>query len=316
MESPLDQMPLREDKDPDGNNRVDGGAGVPPAPRENTAPIPPRRNEIPLPDLGAPPERLDGDLESCLRRMTRRGFAWGGMAALAGVAGWRWLVTRDEEDGLPWPLRRVLELNERVARGTFRASRLSPEFPRSAARMPRVNGSIGLESGLDPSAWRLRVFGPAGEPASRSFRLDGIKSLPRVEMTTELRCVEGWSEVVHWAGARLLDLAAVTGLATRSGQPADPIGNPDDLLGYAALETPDREYYVGLDMASALHPQTLLCYEMDGRPLTSEHGAPLRLVIPVKYGIKNLKRIGTIRFTDARPADYWAERGYDWYAGH
>ena len=54
-------------------------------------------------------------------------------------------------------------------------------------------------------------------------------------------------------------------------------------------------------MASALHPQTLLCYEMDGRPLTPEHGAPLRLVIPVKYGIKNLKQIGTIRFTDFGP---------------
>jgi DMSO/TMAO reductase YedYZ molybdopterin-dependent catalytic subunit len=106
------------------------------------------------------------------------------------------------------------------------------------------------------------------------------------------------------------------GLATRSGRPADPISNAHDLLGYAALETPDRDYYFGLDMASALHPQTLLCYEMDGRPLTSQHGAPLRLVIPLKYGIKSLKRIGTIRFTDARPADYWAERGYDWYSGH
>ena len=83
-----------------------------------------------------------------------------------------------------------------------------------------------------------------------------------------------------------------------------------------SLETPDSSYYVGLDMASALHPQTLLCYEMGGAPLLPAHGAPLRLVIPVKYGIKNLKRIGTIRFTDVRPPDYWAERGYDWYAGH
>lgn len=83
-----------------------------------------------------------------------------------------------------------------------------------------------------------------------------------------------------------------------------------------SLETPDGGYYVGLDMESALHPQTLLCYEMNGQPLSLEHGAPLRLVIPVKYGIKNIKRIGTIRYTDTRPADYWAERGYDWYAGH
>jgi DMSO/TMAO reductase YedYZ molybdopterin-dependent catalytic subunit len=83
-----------------------------------------------------------------------------------------------------------------------------------------------------------------------------------------------------------------------------------------ALETPDGGYYVGLDMASALHPQTLLCYEMNGLPLSLDHGAPLRLVTTVKYGIKSIKRIGTIAFTDARPRDFWAERGYDWYAGH
>ena len=69
-------------------------------------------------------------------------------------------------------------------------------------------------------------------------------------------------------------------------------------------------------MASALHPQTLLVYEMGDKPLLPEHGALLRLYIPVKYGIKSLKRIGTIRFIDERPADYWAEQGYDWYAGH
>ena len=90
----------------------------------------------------------------------------------------------------------------------------------------------------------------------------------------------------------------------------------DDLPEYVSMETPDGAYYVGLDMASALHPQTLLCYEMNGKPLTADHGAPLRLAIPVKYGIKNIKNIGKIKFTDERPKDYWAELGYDWYAGH
>ena len=64
-----------------------------------------------------------------------------------------------------------------------------------------------------------------------------------------------------------------------------------------------------------MHPQTLLCYEMNGAPLTMQHGAPLRLAIPVKYGIKNIKRIGTITYSAGRPGDYWAEQGYDWYAG-
>jgi DMSO/TMAO reductase YedYZ molybdopterin-dependent catalytic subunit len=174
-----------------------------------------------------------------------------------------------------------------------------------------VNGQIGLDPTIDPAAWRLRVIGASGEAGARLFPLEEIRALPRVEMTTELKCIEGWSVVVHWAGARLADLARMTGLATRGGRRQD-LGN---LLRYAALETPDAAYYVALDMASALHPQTLLCYEIDGEPLTPNHGAPLRLVIPVKYGIKNLKQIGTIRFTDDRPADYWAERGYDWYAG-
>jgi DMSO/TMAO reductase YedYZ molybdopterin-dependent catalytic subunit len=69
-------------------------------------------------------------------------------------------------------------------------------------------------------------------------------------------------------------------------------------------------------MPSALHPQTILAYEMNGRPLAADHGAPLRLIIPLKYGIKHLKRIGVLYFSDSPPPDYWAERGYDYYAGH
>ena len=68
-------------------------------------------------------------------------------------------------------------------------------------------------------------------------------------------------------------------------------------------------------MESMLHPQTLLCYERNGSPLSQEHGAPLRLYLAVKYGYKSLKRVGLIRFQDERPTDYWGERGYDWYAG-
>ena len=68
-------------------------------------------------------------------------------------------------------------------------------------------------------------------------------------------------------------------------------------------------------MKSAMHPQTLLAYEYDGSPLTPKHGAPLRLVIPVKYGIKNIKRIGAISYTSKKPDDYWADDGYDWFAG-
>ena len=260
----------------------------------------------------SPPSEGEGEAARQLRRMTRRGFAWGGAAVLAGVAGWKWMGSRTLEGGLAWPLRDILQADEKVGRAAFNPDRLAPGFAASESRMPRVNGRYGIDQGLDLGRWRLRVEGPAG---AKIFTLEDVKALPRFVHTTELKCIEGWSDVVTWAGARLVDLAGATGLALRSGKPGDPGANPADLVSYVALETPNRAYYVGLDIASALHPQTLLCYEMNGEPLQVLHGAPLRLAIPVKYGIKNLKQIGKIRFGDARPADYWAELGYDWYAG-
>jgi DMSO/TMAO reductase YedYZ molybdopterin-dependent catalytic subunit len=98
--------------------------------------------------------------------------------------------------------------------------------------------------------------------------------------------------------------------AFRLGQKAS-----GEFYPYVGLATPDEEYYVSLDMASMLHPKTMLAMAINGVPLTPEHGAPLRLIVPVKYGIKNIKRIGSIEFADSAPPDYWAERGYDWYAG-
>jgi DMSO/TMAO reductase YedYZ molybdopterin-dependent catalytic subunit len=232
------------------------------------------------------------------RSSSRRSFLLAGMAGIGGAGAFQWLRTRPDDDGVPWPLRRVLEINEQVWRERF-SERLAPAFSVDRARMPRENGREGLRQEFDADSWRLMVLDAAGETAAIEFTLDDIKSFPRVEMVTELCCIEGWSQVVQWAGARFSSLAERSGFHSR----------------YVHLETPDRQYYVGLDIASAVHPQTLLCYEMCGRPLAPEHGAPLRLVTPIKYGIKNIKRIGTIRFTNTRPADYWAERGYDWYAG-
>src|SRR5262249_54651187 len=139
MRPPVDEKSLPEDNGTSEGGAIIGGIVVPP-PLVDGAP-PAVGDAVPVTD--AAPQAPVDDLERRLRRMTRRGFAWGGVAAVAGLTGWRWLVTRSEEGGLPWPLRRVLELNERVARGFSRKSRLSPEFPRTEARMPRVNGSIG-----------------------------------------------------------------------------------------------------------------------------------------------------------------------------
>jgi DMSO/TMAO reductase YedYZ molybdopterin-dependent catalytic subunit len=237
------------------------------------------------------------------KKRTRRSFLVAAAAVAGGIFGYRWLDSRRTVDMIPWPLRSALNFNEQIWRDLFKDTRLAPVFPKSQADEPRENGEIGLDEEVTASDWRLMVEGGVDEQAaSEGLILDAIKALPRYEIVTELKCIEGWSQVVQWAGARFSDFYAQYG--------------PWAKTEYVSMETPDGEYYVGLDMDSALHPQTLLAYEMNDAPLSSGHGAPLRLVIPVKYGIKNIKRIGTIRFTNRRPSDYWAEQGYDWYAGH
>jgi len=250
-----------------------------------------------------------------MRVRSRRSFLQAAGATALGLLGWRWLHTRRQDDGIPWPLRRVLEINEDLARDFFKPSRLARTFSPSLAETPKVNGEEGMDDPVDLRSWKLHLEGSEAVD-EMALTMDDIRALPRIEMVTELKCVEGWSKIVRWAGARFADFAEKYPPGTKSGNPANVRGNPDDLYDYVYMETPGGGYYVGLDMPSMLHPQTLLCYEMNGKPLSDRHGAPLRLVIPVKYGYKHIKRIGLIRYTPERPADYWAEQGYDWYAGH
>lgn len=220
---------------------------------------------------------------------------------MAGAAGLWWVRSAASQYGIPWPLRKGLELNEAISQLTFDPARVAPTFDVSLARDPRVNGLIGMDTQFDVVRWRLDVLSDGDHPVvERSLPMDAIRQLPRYEVVTEFKCVEGWSQIVQWAGARLSDFIA------RWGHESP----------FVALMTPDRQYYVGLDLASALHSQSLLAWEMNGRPLSIDHGAPLRLVCPLKYGVKSIKRIGAIQFSQSRPADYWAERGYDWYLGH
>ena len=242
---------------------------------------------------------------------SRRGFLVGGVAALAGIFGWRWMS--DETKAALF--RRTFEFNEKVGQFFYRPTRLALEFPLTSISPDRVNGVEGLESEFDPAVWTLAVGGLWDRTADLILTLDDIKKLPRTEMTTELNCIEGWSVIVHWAGVRFSDFVAKYSPIGGYSYTTDFGNKRHNQPPYVALTTPDNQYYVGWDIESLMHPQTLLAYEMNGAPLTLEHGAPLRLASPTKYGIKQIKRIGRIEFTNERPKDFWAEYGYDWYAG-
>jgi hypothetical protein len=250
-----------------------------------------------------------------MRRRSRRSFLTGGVAGLTAYGAWRWLESTSMDHGLPWPLRSFLRWNQGVAEDLGSPHGLAPTF--SADRVPasaRINGLVGLGNEVDTANWQLNVQ-HAGRGAAQMIPLRDVMGLARQELITEFKCVEGWSEVMNFGGVRFLDFVTHFKLGTRSGQAPDPTGNPQDLFRYVYLATPDKGYYVGLDMASALHPQTLMCDTMNGQPLSQAHGAPLRIYLTVKYGYKSPKRVSLIRFQDERPADFWAERGYDWYGG-
>jgi DMSO/TMAO reductase YedYZ molybdopterin-dependent catalytic subunit len=174
------------------------------------------------------------------------------------------------------------------------------------AKKPLMHEDDAKGAALKMKPMEMPVDMPTGVPGLLLTMAD-VKRLPHVEMVTEFKCIEGWSEIVYWGGARMRDF--LSAFPPWSGNRLKPI--PD----YIGFETPDGQYYIGIEREVALHPQTLLVYELNGQHLTPDHGAPLRLVTPLKYGIKQLKQIGRITYTDTRPRDYWYERGYDYYAG-
>lgn len=313
---------------------------------------------------------------------TRRSFVGAGIGVAAGYGFYRWIDRSAGDQLLPKPLRKGLELNEKISRGVFDERALAPTYDLKQAKDLRVNGNYGLKQDLAGDSYRLQVVGvrdeqtfaqhvddvtrwkylykkeqaaynghdtkvapkaeeqkmlPAFEKAFEEKKIaqegkplrgqeeagesdsgleegtpgllltmTDVTKLGRQEMVTQFKCIEGWSEIVHWGGVRLADFIAAY-------PPAKNAAGKEPK--YVYMETPNGDYYCGYEMAECRHPQSLLVTEMAGKPLTQAHGAPLRLHMPIKYGYKQIKRIGLIAYTDDKPDDYWTKLGYDWYAG-
>jgi DMSO/TMAO reductase YedYZ molybdopterin-dependent catalytic subunit len=147
--------------------------------------------------------------------------------------------------------------------------------------------------------WSLTVSGAVRRPGD--YRLPQIQQLPKVTQNTRHVCVEGWDVIGRFAGARLSDFLNMIGA--------------DTTARYVYVECAD-DYYESVDMATALHPQTLLCYEMYDQPLTREHGAPLRLSIPTKIGYKQAKYLTGLKVTNVlQKVGYWEDQGYSEFYG-
>ncbi len=214
-------------------------------------------------------------------------------------------------------------VNRKVQRLLQSRRTLAPEFSEAAISSDfRANGSTHPKD-VDYRAmaqagfqdWRLVVDGLVDHPLS--LTLDQLRALPARTQITRHDCVEGWSSIAKWKGARMAPLLALAGLKPSAryivlycADTFDP-GAPEG----------QRKYYESFDMVDAMHPQTILAYEMNGRPLAIRHGAPLRLRAERHLGYKQAKYVMRIEAVDRLDhigggrGGFWPDRGYEWYAG-
>lgn len=235
------------------------------------------------------------------RDFLRLGLA-AGPASLVAACGW------DGGPALEPRLRAFSRLNDWVGEHIlYSPSRLAPELPTAARTSQRnfpaysitYNRTRRFPTVAASAEWALEVGGLVRKPMR--FTREMLEALPRTGYTVKHHCVEGWTAVGSWAG---VPMSAIERLV-------EPLSD----ARYVRFDSFDSDYYNGWDLASAMHPQTILAYAMNDRPLTAERGAPLRLYAPIKLGYKMTKYLRAITFTRERPGGYWEDQGYPWFGG-
>jgi DMSO/TMAO reductase YedYZ molybdopterin-dependent catalytic subunit len=220
---------------------------------------------------------------------------------LSGFAAASLLAGCDAPHPVSLFLQGMLRVNEHFESLVFSPLRIAPESPEKdltpESAFPRYFISDTMP--FPPAGWSLKVGGMIARPGT--FTLEQLKAMPRTDMRVRHHCVEGWSAVAAWHGLRLSELARVVGI--------------DPRVRYVEFRSFDAGYWSSWDLGSALHPQTLLAYGMNGHDLHPDHGAPVRVYSAVKLGYKNVKYLTEVNFLPNRTGGYWENEGYDWFGG-
>lgn len=193
------------------------------------------------------------------------------------------------------------EGNEKFEELLFSSSRLAPELPITLQTPDRDFPCYFHSASMPvaPANWTLKVGGLIRHPLI--LKLDQLLGMPVTEMRVRHYCIDGWSAVASWRGVRVSEIAKLAGL--------------DPRVRYVEFRSFDNGYWSGWDLASAMHPQTMLAHGMNGRPLEANHGAPLRLYSAIKLGYKSVKYLSEMNFLPNKVGGYWEERGFEWFAG-
>ncbi len=240
------------------------------------------------------PAAVRAELTSLHRRgLIRGGLSLGALALLTGCD----LGTHTGVDAALWAM---LRFNDRVQAALFNPNRLAETYPVSAITKPfRFNAYYAdWQVRPVPDNWQLAVAGQVSDKTAWS--VERLRAMPQAGQVTRHICIEGWSQIGQWRGVPLRTFLTHVGADLRAR--------------YVAFTCFDG-YSTSIDMASALHPQTLLALDFAQKPLTPEWGAPVRLRIPVKLGFKSAKNLQSIAVTNTFPGGYWEKQGYNWYSG-
>ena len=235
-----------------------------------------------------------------LRTLERRHLLRGTLSvgALAMLTGCGTLSTHDGLfDRMLWAM---LRFNDRMQALLFDPNRLAATFrPDQITRPFKFNAYYPISQVRTPDPdWQLEVSGLVADKSPWS--LQRLRALPQESQITRHICVEGWSQIGQWSGVPLRVFLQHVGADLRARY-----------VGFDCFD----DYSSSIDMASALHPQTILALDFEQAPLTPWWGAPLRLRIPTKLGFKNPKNIAAITVTNQNPGGYWEDQGYDWFSG-
>ena len=198
-------------------------------------------------------------------------------------------------------LARVSTWNDRVQGWLFDGSRLAPTFTAAqAVRDFRFNAYYPPDKSpmLDHANYRLSLAGRI--ETKTPWTVAQLHAQPTQTQITRHVCVEGWSMIGQWTGTPLRSFLERIGA--------------DLTARYVGFECADG-YYEGIDMATALHPQTMMAFQLAGEPLPARFGYPLKIRIPTKLGFKNPKFVTTLYVTNQRPRGFWTDRGYNWFSG-
>ncbi len=248
---------------------------------------------------GPAPTVTLADVQPALRRLERRGLLRSSLSlgALTMLTGCN-LRDSGAVDKALWSMSRF---NDRVQAWLFDPNQLAPTYDASQITVPFPFNAFYPEDSapdIDGADWKLEVSGLVDDKTP--WTLQRLRTLPQESQITRHICIEGWSAIGQWSGVPFRTFLQRVGADARAR--------------YIGFKCADR-YYSSIDMATALHPQTILALDYGKDPLPVEYGFPLKLRVPTKIGFKNPKYIASLFVTNDYPGGWWEDQGYNWFSG-